>query len=109
MEINTPDLSSTLNATTIKATEPSTIASTATATENSNASTLQSSDTVNLSSAAIALSSTDNESTEVGPETDIDPQQKIDQLQNSIDQNPSQAINAQAGKVTDTAVKSLLG
>jgi len=109
MEINTPDLSSTLNATTIKATEPSTIASTATATENSNASTLQSSDTVNLSTAAIALSSTDNESTEVGPETDIDPQQKIDQLQNSIDQNPSQAINAQAGKVTDTAVKSLLG
>lgn len=109
MEINTSGLSSTINATAIKAAETSTTPAT---TENSSASTLQSTDTdtVSFSAAAITLStSTDNENTEVGPETDIDPQQQIDQLQSSIDQDPSQAIYAQAGKVTDTAVKSLLG
>ena len=112
MEINTSDLSSPINATAIKAAETSTTPSTPATTENSSASTLQSTDTdtVSFSAAAITLStSTDNESTEVGPEADIDPQQQIDQLQSSIDQDPSQAIYAQAGKVTDTAVKSLLG
>jgi hypothetical protein len=108
MEINTSDLSSTISTTAIKSTKTSTTATT----ENSNAGTLQGTniDTVRFSAAAIALTtSTDNESTKVAPETNIDPQQQIDQLQSSIDQDPNQAIYAQAGKVTDTAVKSLLG
>jgi len=107
MTINTSDLSNTLNASTIKAAEPSTTS--ATPKETESASALQSTDTVTLSAAAIALSSTDNENTEVGSETDIDPQQQIDQLQTNIAQDPSQAIYAQAGKITDTVIKNLLG
>jgi len=110
MEINTSELiSNTLNTSAIKVEEPKTTSTTPEVTESTSTSSPQKTDTVSFSSAAIARSSTDNESTKVGPKTNIDPQEKIDQLQSSIDQDPSQAIHAQAGKVTDTAVKSLLG
>ncbi len=107
MEINTSNLNNTLNIETAKIVEPSTTSTVAT--ENSRTPTPPSTDTVSFSAAAIALSSTDNESTEIGPETDIDTQQQINQLQNNIAQDPSQAIFAQTGKVTDTVVKGLLG
>lgn len=102
MEINTSDLSNLINITPIKATESSVA-------QNTQATAPQNTDTVSLSAAAIALSSTDNESTEIGSETDIDPQQQIDQLKSTINQDPNQAIFAQAGKITDTTVRNLLG
>ncbi|MBE0469197.1 MAG: hypothetical protein IBX55_06770 [Methyloprofundus sp.] len=109
MAINTSDLNSALNASTIKVAEPSTTAATPNDTQSTSSSTQQSTDTVTFSAAAIALSNTDNESTKVSSETEIDPRQQIVQLQSNITQDPSQAIDAQAGKITDTAVKSLLG
>jgi len=108
MEINTSNLNNALNIETAKTVASSTTP--ATTTENNQTSNPQNTDTVNFSAAAaIALSSTDNESTEIGSETDIDTEQQINQLQNNIAQNPSQAIFSQAGKVTDTVVKGLLG
>jgi hypothetical protein len=64
MEINTSNLNNTLNIETAKIVEPSTTSTVAT--ENSRTPTPPSTDTVSFSAAAIALSSTDNESTEIG-------------------------------------------
>ena len=109
MEINTSDLSSTINATAIKATKTSTPPSTPATTENSNASTLQgtNTDTVSFSAAAIALStSTDNEST---INTEEDAQAAVQQFQQDAANDPTLTQEAQSTNLTSDVVSQLIG
>ncbi len=66
-------------------------------------------DTITLSSASINLSNA-SRTTETDTDTsNIDPQQVLNNLQNSIEENPEQAIAGQSNQITSQVVQGLLG
>ncbi len=103
MEINTTNIQSSIPA--VQGLDPSTKNNTNTLLPSNTQATTT--DTLTLSPASINLANA-SKTTATNP-TNIDPQQTLNKLQNSIEENPEQAIASQSNQITSQVVQSLLG
>jgi len=104
MEINTTNIQSSIPA--VQGLDPTTKNNTNTTLLPSNTQATTT-DTLTLSPASINLANA-SKTTATNP-TNIDPQQTLNKLQNSIEENPEQAIASQSNQITSQVVQSLLG
>jgi len=105
MNINTTNIPP--NIPTVQNLEPSTKNNTNTSLQSNTQAQTTATDALTLSPASINLANT-SRSTATDP-SNIDPQQTLNKLQNSIEKNPEQAITSQSSQITSQVVQSLLG